>query len=337
MILFSFLLFFFGLFFWSFASVIIYRLKLWKSWIMFWRSKCPKCKHLLWFFDLIPFFSYIFSKWKCKYCKKKINIVYPMLELSTWLVFFLVWYTLIDFNSIILFDKIEIIKLFYFLFLSFIVILMIFYDILFLEIHEWILLAWIFVSLITIYLQNCISWFYIIETLPSYTEKINLVQASLEIFSYIWIIWLLYFIMLKWLKEIYDLFIIIWIIIFIYFIWNYFSLIDSTIFNSIIWILIIFVFFFFQIIVSKGKWMWWWDLRIAILLWMILGYNFIFPWLVITYFVWSIIWILVIFMQKLQKRKEINTMIPFWPFLWIWLLICLFFQNKIYNLIFYYL
>lgn len=338
MIVFCVILFVFGLFFGSFASVLIYRLKSGESWIMFWRSKCPKCKHELWVLDLFPFFSYIFSWWKCRHCKKKISKVYPLLELSMWLVFFLVWFTLIDFNTLVSFDKIGIIKLLYFLFLSFIIILFIFYDILFLEIHEWILLTWIWVSLIIIFLQNFIDHFYIIPTLPWFFS-LNALQSSISIFLLFSIIWLFYLIMLKWLKEIWDVLIIVGIILGLFSIkiFGNINLTEVTVYNSLIWILIIFIFFFLQILVSKGKWLGWWDLRIAILMGMILGYSYIIPGLMITYFVWSIIWIFIILLQKIKSKKEINTVIPFWPFLWIGLLICLFFQENVDKFLYYYL
>ncbi|MBQ6478150.1 MAG: prepilin peptidase [Erysipelotrichaceae bacterium] len=37
------------------------------------RSRCPDCGHVLGFFDLIPVFSYLFLKGRCRYCKKTID------------------------------------------------------------------------------------------------------------------------------------------------------------------------------------------------------------------------------------------------------------------------
>ena len=45
------------------------------------RSHCPKCNHTLSAIDLVPFFSYLFLKGKCRYCKAKISIRYPIVEL----------------------------------------------------------------------------------------------------------------------------------------------------------------------------------------------------------------------------------------------------------------
>ncbi len=44
------------------------------------RSECPKCKHKLGFFDLIPVLSYIFLRGKCRYCGEKISIQYFLVE-----------------------------------------------------------------------------------------------------------------------------------------------------------------------------------------------------------------------------------------------------------------
>jgi len=81
--------------FWSFISVLIHRLRTNEKWILFWRSKCPSCQTKLSSKDLIPIFSYIFLKWKCQYCKKNIWIIYPLLEIITWLVFVLITYVIL--------------------------------------------------------------------------------------------------------------------------------------------------------------------------------------------------------------------------------------------------
>lgn len=75
------LLWLFGLLFGSFSNVVIHRLKKGGSiWID--RSKCPKCKHKLSALDLIPVFSWVYLKGKCRYCKKKIAWQYSLVELT---------------------------------------------------------------------------------------------------------------------------------------------------------------------------------------------------------------------------------------------------------------
>lgn len=70
----------------SFLNVLIYRLPK-KIEVIFSRSFCPKCGHKLGFFDLIPIFSYIYLKGKCRYCKAKISFLYPFVELLTGMFF----------------------------------------------------------------------------------------------------------------------------------------------------------------------------------------------------------------------------------------------------------
>lgn len=45
------------------------------------RSRCPDCGHTLGALDLIPLFSWLFLKGKCRYCGKKISPRYPLTEL----------------------------------------------------------------------------------------------------------------------------------------------------------------------------------------------------------------------------------------------------------------
>lgn len=48
----------------------------------FWgRSYCEKCKKQLAWYDLFPVFSYLFLRGKCRYCKTKLSVEYPLVEL----------------------------------------------------------------------------------------------------------------------------------------------------------------------------------------------------------------------------------------------------------------
>ncbi|MDD3593779.1 MAG: prepilin peptidase [Candidatus Gastranaerophilales bacterium] len=51
-------------------------------------SKCPKCNHPLKWYDNIPVLSYfILLRGKCRYCSAPISIQYPIVELTTALIF----------------------------------------------------------------------------------------------------------------------------------------------------------------------------------------------------------------------------------------------------------
>jgi prepilin signal peptidase PulO-like enzyme (type II secretory pathway) len=51
------------------------------------RSICPHCRHLLAWYDLVPVFSWLSLKGKCRYCKKTISKQYPIVEIASALVF----------------------------------------------------------------------------------------------------------------------------------------------------------------------------------------------------------------------------------------------------------
>lgn len=70
----------------SFLNVVILRTLSNES-IVFPASKCPKCgTPLLWWHN-IPILSYIILRGKCNFCKEKISIQYPIVELLTGIIF----------------------------------------------------------------------------------------------------------------------------------------------------------------------------------------------------------------------------------------------------------
>lgn len=70
----------------SFFNVVILR-SLSNESIVFPPSKCPKCNHKLYFWHNIPVLSYIMLGGKCYFCKEKISIQYPIVELFTMFLF----------------------------------------------------------------------------------------------------------------------------------------------------------------------------------------------------------------------------------------------------------
>jgi len=84
-----FLSFLLGLIVGSFLNCVIYRLETGESFLKG-RSYCPHCKHILSWKDLIPIFSFLILKGKCRYCGKKISFQYPLVELFTGILFTLV-------------------------------------------------------------------------------------------------------------------------------------------------------------------------------------------------------------------------------------------------------
>lgn len=74
------LIFIYGLVIGSFLNVVIYRVPR-KIFFKSATSYCPECKHKLAWYDMIPLFSYIFLGGRCRYCKERISLRYPIVEL----------------------------------------------------------------------------------------------------------------------------------------------------------------------------------------------------------------------------------------------------------------
>ncbi|MEG0076406.1 prepilin peptidase [Anaerorhabdus sp.] len=55
------------------------------------RSHCPKCNHTLSWYELIPLFSWIGLKGKCKHCHQPISIQYPIVESLTAICFLILY------------------------------------------------------------------------------------------------------------------------------------------------------------------------------------------------------------------------------------------------------
>ena len=85
------IIFFLGLIFGSFISSYTWRVG--KSVNNKNRSICPKCKSQISWIDNFPLVSYILLNGKCKNCKKKISLRYPLIETCTGLIFAFIYYS----------------------------------------------------------------------------------------------------------------------------------------------------------------------------------------------------------------------------------------------------
>jgi len=79
-----------GLVIGSFLNVCIYRIPREES-IAYPPSHCGNCSHKLKPLDLIPLFSYVFLKGKCRYCKEKISIIYPLIEILNGILYLIIY------------------------------------------------------------------------------------------------------------------------------------------------------------------------------------------------------------------------------------------------------
>ena len=333
-------LFIFWTMFGSFASVIIYRLKS-KEWgIMAGRSHCKTCVRNLTALELIPIFSWLFQWWKCKWCKQKISSIYPLLELATGILFVTVGIFLIDPNLIFAGNVFEWIRMFFFAALMFLTVIYVFYDILYLEIPESILLIaniWVFGTLVA---QG--FWYAFIPYLLVWGFDFITLLLCLTIIGS------LYYIMLAGLKDIWDILVILWNIwllaayFILYVTYNFYAgneILFSALLSGTIAALGVFISFYLQILLSGWRAMGQGDLRIALLMWMLTWISFAFPAWMLCYIVWSVIWIFLIIKFKIKSglKSGFNHQIPFGPFIASWYLCVLFFFSYISKFIEWYL
>jgi len=87
----SIIIFIFGAIIGSFLNMLIYRLPLELSLIEPKRSVCPNCNNNIKWYENIPILSYIFLKGKCSSCNIKISLFYPIVEIITAIITFLIY------------------------------------------------------------------------------------------------------------------------------------------------------------------------------------------------------------------------------------------------------
>lgn len=104
------LFFLFGCCVGSFVNVCIYRIPLSQS-IIFPPSYCPICKRKIYFYDNIPILSYILLGGRCRFCRSKISLMYPVYEFLTGLVFCLVFLKLNNFALFLVFASVFVLLL----------------------------------------------------------------------------------------------------------------------------------------------------------------------------------------------------------------------------------
>lgn len=80
------ILFIYGIIFGSFFNVVGSRVPI-GSLFKEKRSYCDQCQRILSWSELIPIWSYIFQKGRCKECSAKISVLYPTMEMLTGVLF----------------------------------------------------------------------------------------------------------------------------------------------------------------------------------------------------------------------------------------------------------
>ena len=85
MLLILFIFFCLGLIIGSFLNVVIYRLNTKKT--LGGRSGCMSCGYELRFYELVPVLSFLGLKGRCSNCKGRISLQYPLVEMTSGLIF----------------------------------------------------------------------------------------------------------------------------------------------------------------------------------------------------------------------------------------------------------
>lgn len=83
-------IFLIGIFIGSFLNVCIYRIPKNET-VVFGRSHCMNCDKEIKWYDLIPVLSFFILMGKCRYCKAKLALQYPCVELITGISYLLLY------------------------------------------------------------------------------------------------------------------------------------------------------------------------------------------------------------------------------------------------------
>jgi len=152
----------------SFLNVVIYRFNTGKT-IVKGRSICMNCGHNLRWYELVPVFSFLIQRGKCRRCKSRISIQYPLVEILTGFIFALISFR---FFPILYFSPL--LYMFYnalFVFIFSLLIVISVYDLRHKIIPEKLVIIFIVISFLTIFINPNI--FGRIFVLPNFFSIIS--------------------------------------------------------------------------------------------------------------------------------------------------------------------
>ncbi len=134
----------------SFLNVVIYRFGTGKS-ISHGRSICMSCNHTLRWYELIPVFSFLIQRSRCRRCASSISHQYPLVEFGTGLVFTLIAF---HFSPLLLFSQFSYIFLVsFFSFIFSILIVISVYDMRHKIIPDKLVYVYAFISFLSIFIN----------------------------------------------------------------------------------------------------------------------------------------------------------------------------------------
>ena len=95
------IIFLYGIVIGSFMNVCIYRIPK-KEDIVKVRSHCMSCGHPLKWYDLFPLFSYLSLGGKCRYCKARLSVQYPLIEAANGILYVvIIWMNGVNVESLL--------------------------------------------------------------------------------------------------------------------------------------------------------------------------------------------------------------------------------------------
>jgi prepilin signal peptidase PulO-like enzyme (type II secretory pathway) len=274
-------IFLFGLIVGSFLNVVIYRLPRDISIVKKTRSFCPKCKKQLSWWELVPLFSFLFLRGKCFKCKKNISWRYPVVELLIGLLFLSVFqkinfqFSIFNFQSISNFQFL-IYLIYYFIIISLLI------GIFFIDLKHYIIPdSLIIIGSVASLLYLLINQFLILNSRFAVNDlRLTIHDSRISLF--------------------FNKFIPI----------SNFSFNTSHFINHLFFAIIGLVFFGVIILLTKGKGMGMGDMKLAFLMGLVLGEK-----LLIALYLAFVVGALVGIILMILKKKKLNSMVPFGPFL----------------------
>lgn len=299
----------------SFSTVIIRRHKHKESWILTGRSACPVCHHTLSWHELLPIFSFLLQKGKCRHCQVRIAASYFWIELLMGSIFCAMAYIGISWGFFIYDLPFWILVIF-----GFITGIYVAYDILYQEIPDVIMVFW-FVLLFILFIFQ----FFFPEKIII-PDKIFFSHSPDYFSNHIIAAWILYsFLFLQILIP--------WTL----FLWRHQRK------KEILELISMYILFPITVMIdvlfktrgpesSEGDdipiWVWAGDLLIALFIGLTLGVIHGIVSFFLAYIFGSIIAIIILFFHSSWKSLQGQT-IAFWPFLALWWLTTLLFYIPI--------
>lgn len=259
----------------------------------FWgRSYCEKCKKQLAWYDLFPVFSYLFLQGRCRYCRTKLSIEYPLVELLTGFLIAGIFAKFVSLNVLELgiFDQVLA------------ALSVIYYCIVMV-----VLVAVFITDFKTGYIPDRITypsiWFVLIYLLVLSVFKIALLYQALSVST-----------IGKYLLPPYS---------------NYFYIhaveIAQPLFYGALMGFVLGLFFYLLIMITRGKGMGGGDLKLGVFLGLVFGFPYSLVVLMLSFLLGSVFGVGLILIGK----KKFGQTIPFGPFLSLAGIISIFWGGQI--------